>query len=114
MTVDSTETFTLAPLQSSPAHRPSRVIIRRLDTINEVRLVFFTRRDSRKSLNDVKLYVRDKQQAKRLRVAFVYEARSEIPPELPEDLAFLDEVYPEINVDFVAVHGVFGPERFLI
>jgi len=40
----------------------------------------------------------------------LYETKMEIPPDLAEDLAFLDEVYPEINVDFVTVRGVFGPE----
>jgi hypothetical protein len=82
VTVDSTETVTLAPLNSSPAHR----------------------------LGEWGATAICGKQTKRLRVAFVYEARSEIPPELAEDLAFLDEVYPEINVDFVAVRGVFGPE----
>ena len=101
-----------AALSRVPAlnRKLSRVIIQRINTINEVRFVFFTRGDSRKSLNDVMLYVRDNEQTKRLRVAFVYETKMEIPPDLAEDLAFLDEVYPEINVDFVTVRGVFGPE----
>jgi hypothetical protein len=61
VTVDSTETVTLAPLNSSPAQR-------------------------------------------------LGEWGATATPDLAEDLAFLDEVYPEINVDFVAVRGVFGPE----
>ena len=70
-----------AALSRVPAlnRKLSRVIIQRINTINEVRFVFFTRGDSRKSLNDVMLYVRDNEQTKRLRVAFVYETKMEIP-----------------------------------
>lgn len=90
--------------------RLSRAIIRRIGSINEVWFVFFTRGDSRKSLNDVMLYVRDNEQTNRLRVVLAYERTADIPPGLAEDLAFLDEVYPEIKIEFVAVQGTFNPE----
>jgi Amino acid permease len=90
--------------------RFSRAIIRKIVDINSVGIVFFTRGDSRKALNDAMLYVRNNEQTKRLRVVHVYSKVEEIPPQLSHDLAFLDEVYPEIKIEFITVHGVFGPE----
>ena len=40
----------------------------------------------------------------------VYEKESDIPPQLAHDLAFLDEVYPEIEIEFITVRGTFSPE----
>jgi hypothetical protein len=90
--------------------RVSRAIMRRIDEINSLGIVFFTSGDSRKSLNDAMLYVRNNEQTKRLRVVHVYEKEGDIPPQLSHDLAFLDEVYPEIKIEFITVRGRFGPE----
>jgi hypothetical protein len=56
------------------------------------------------------LYVRDNEQTKQLRVVHAYVRESDIPPSLAEDLAFLDEVYPEIKIEFMTVRGAFSPE----
>ncbi len=90
--------------------RVSRAIIRKIDEINSLGIVFFTSGDSRKSLNDAMLYVRNNEQTKRLRVVHVYHKEDDIPPQLSHDLAFLDEVYPEIKIEFITVRGTFGPE----
>jgi hypothetical protein len=34
----------------------------------------------------------------------------EIPATLAADLQQIDHLYPELRIDFVAVHGRFGPE----
>ena len=34
----------------------------------------------------------------------------EVPPRLKKDLKFLDEAYPEIDIEFVVQHGKFGPK----
>jgi amino acid transporter len=88
----------------------SQVIIGKIDEINSEGIVFFTSGDSRKSLNEAMLYVRKNEQTKRLRVVHVYEKESDIPPQLANDLTFLDEVYPEIEIEFVTVRGTFSPE----
>jgi len=90
--------------------RVTRAVIRRIDEINSLGIIFFTSGDSRKSLNDAMLYVRNNEQTKRLRVVHVYEREEDIPPQLSHDLAFLDEVYPEIKIEFITVQGMFGPE----
>lgn len=54
--------------------------------------------------------MRDNEQSKWLRVVHAYQRESDIPQRLAEDLAFLDEVYPEIRIEFMTVRGAFNPE----
>ncbi|MEZ5403537.1 MAG: APC family permease [Bryobacteraceae bacterium] len=90
--------------------RMSSAIIGKIDEINSHGIVFFTKGDSRKNLNEAMLYVRNNEMTKRLKVVHVYSREEDIPPRLGLDLAFLDEVYPEISVEFITVRGKFGPE----
>jgi hypothetical protein len=43
-------------------------------------------------------------------VATVYSDKKEIPSRLEQDLEFLDEAYPEIDIEYVKIEGEFGPE----
>jgi len=90
--------------------RLSRAVIGKIDEINAQGIVFFTKGDSRRNLNEVMLYVRNNELTKRLRVVHVYRDEKDIPPKLAHDLSFLDEVYTEIGIEFVAVKGQFGPD----
>jgi amino acid transporter len=90
--------------------RISRRVIGKIDDINAQGIVFFTRGDSRRNLNEVMLYVRNNEQTKRLKVVHVYRDEKDIPPRLAHDLSFLDEVYTEIGIEFVTVKGQFGPD----
>jgi hypothetical protein len=88
----------------------SRRVLGKIDEINAQGIVFFTKGDSRRNLNEVMLYVRNNELTKRLKVVHVYRDEKEIPPKLAHDLSFLDEVYTEIGVEFVTVQGAFGPD----
>lgn len=90
--------------------RISRAVLGKIDDINAQGIVFFTRGDSRRNLNEVMLYVRNNEQTKRLKVVHVYRDEKDIPPRLASDLSFLDDVYTEINIEFVTVKGQFGPD----
>ncbi len=90
--------------------RLSRAVLGKIDEINAQGIVFFTRGDSRRNLNEVMLYVRNNEQTKRLRVVHVYRDEKDIPPRLAHDLSFLNDVYSEIGIEFVAVKGQFGPD----
>jgi hypothetical protein len=56
------------------------------------------------------LYVRNNEHTNRLKVVTVVQDESEIPARLKKDLKFLDEAYPEIDIEFVIRHGRFGPK----
>jgi hypothetical protein len=90
--------------------RASAAIIQKINEINSHGIVFFTKGDNRRTLNEAMLYVRNNELTKRLRVVHVYDRVENIPAHLGHDLAFLDEVYEEIEVEFVTVQGKFGPE----
>ena len=90
--------------------RAAKAIRAKIDKINSQRFVFFTRGDSIANLNEAMLYVRRNEHTNRVRVVIVYKDKKEIPPRLEQDLEFLDEAYPEIDIEFMAIEGEFGPE----
>jgi len=90
--------------------RATKAIRAKIDQINSQRFVFFTRGDSIANLNQAMLYVRRNEHTNRIRVVIVYTNKKEIPPKLKQDLEFLDEAYPEIDIEYVEIEGEFGPE----
>jgi amino acid transporter len=90
--------------------RATRAIRDKIDQINSQRFVFFTRGDSIANLNQAMLYVRRNEHTNRIKVVTVYGDKKEIPERLAQDLEFLDEAYPEIDIEYVEVEGEFGPE----
>jgi amino acid transporter len=81
----------------------------KIDEINSQQVVFFTRGDSVANLNQAMLYVGHNEHTNRIKVVTVYEQESDIPPRLKEDLEFLDEAYPLIDIEFLAIKGTFAP-----
>ena len=90
--------------------RAAKAIRTKIDKINSQRFVFFTRGDSIANVNQAMLYVRRNEHTNRVRVVTVYEKKTDIPKKLAKDLEFLDEAYPEIDIEYVEVEGEFGPE----
>jgi hypothetical protein len=82
----------------------------KIEEINSQQFVFFTRGDNIATLNKAMLYVRDNEQTKRIKVVTVIKDNRDLPPALERDIEFLDKAYPEIDIEFVAVHGTFGPQ----
>jgi hypothetical protein len=81
----------------------------RIDLINAQQLVFFTRGDQLWNLNRAMMYVEQNEHTNRLKVVTVVRDEDEVPEKLRRDLKFLDEAYPNINIEFVVVRGRFGP-----
>ena len=82
----------------------------KIDEINSQQVVFFTRGDSIGNLNEAMLYVRTNEHTNRIKVVTVVKNEKEVPPRLKKDLQFLDEAYPEIDIEFVIYKGDFGPK----
>lgn len=82
----------------------------KIDEINSQQVVFFTRGDSLGNLNEAMLYVRTNEHTNRIKVVTVVKDEKEVPPRLKKDLEFLDEAYPEIDIEFVVYKGEFGPK----
>jgi len=90
--------------------RISSGIRERIDEINSQQMVFFTRGDNLANLNGVMLYVRHNEHTNRIKVVTVVPHKEDVPPKLEKDLQFLDEAYPEIDIEFVVLEGTFGPD----
>ncbi len=87
----------------------SAAIRGKIDDINSQQMVFFTRGDSLANLNQAMLYVRRNEHTNRIKIVTVVQDEKEVPARLSEELEFLDEAYPEIDIEFVIVDGVFSP-----
>ncbi len=81
----------------------------KLDEINRMGVIYFTKGDDAAILNRAALYVRTNEQTNRMRVVHVFENEKDIPAHLAEQLSEIDHLYPELRIDFVAVKGTFGP-----
>ncbi|WP_211236325.1 APC family permease [Desulfovibrio inopinatus] len=81
-----------------------------IDKINSQEMVFFTRGDNLANLNRAMLYVQQNEHTNKIKVVTIVRAKDEVPPRLANDLEFLNEAYPEIEIEFVVIEGKFGPE----
>lgn len=88
----------------------SELIRSKMDEINSQQVVFFTRGDSIHNLNEAMLYVRENEHTNRIKVVTVVEDEKDVPARLKKDLQFLDEAYPEVDIEFVIQKGEFGPK----
>lgn len=73
-------------------------------------VVYFTRGDHLANLNRAALYVLGNEQTFRLLVVHVHSSDRQAPPHLADHLTIIDQLYPELRIDFVSVAGRFGPE----
>ncbi|WP_163398920.1 APC family permease [Flavobacterium fluviatile] len=71
--------------------------------------VFFTKGDDVAILNKVMQYVQNNETTRKLKIVNVRK-QGECNEALKKDLEVLDRAYPEIDIDFIEIEGVFGPE----
>ena len=90
--------------------RITQMIRSKIDEINAQQIVFFTRGDNVANLNRVMLYVQQNEHTNRIKVVNVVRNESEVPPNLKRDLDFLNQAYPNIDIEFVVIIGLFGPD----
>ncbi len=81
----------------------------KIEHINSQQMVFFTRGDNLANLNNALLYVRKNEHTNRIKMVTVVKQIGEEPPQLKTQLEYLDEAYPEIDIEFVVHQGEFGP-----
>ncbi|MFT5250929.1 MAG: amino acid transporter [bacterium] len=78
--------------------------------INSQEFVFFTKGDDVAILNKVMQYVQNNESTKKLKIVNVKREGAESDESLIKDLKVLDRAYPEIDIEFIELEGVFGPE----
>jgi amino acid transporter len=93
-----------------PMTRITKAVREKIEEINAQQIVFFTRGDNIANLNNALLYVRQNEHTNRLKIVTVTNDHVQAPEELAQELKFLDQAYPEIDIEFVQLEGQFGPE----
>lgn len=81
----------------------------KIQEVSTQQIVFFTRGDSISNLNRVMQYVQDNEHTDRIKIVTVVANDDSVPPNLEKQLQFLDEAYPDIDIEFVVEHGKFSP-----
>ena len=82
----------------------------RIDLIQSQQIIFFTRGDNLANLNRAMLYIRRNEHTNRVKVVNVKAAEEPEDPKLSQDIAFLDEAYPEIEIELVILEGKFNAD----
>ena len=84
-----------------------------INSINAQQFVYFAKRDNIAILNKVMLYILKNEHTKNLRIVHVIdpskEDESEFVIKFKAVVEIINEEYPEIDVEGLAVEGVFGP-----
>ena len=93
-----------------PMTQITKAVREKIDEINAQQIVFFTRGDNIANLNNAMLYVRQNEHTNRLKIVTVINEHVQAPENLKQELEFLDQAYPEIDIDFVQLEGQFGPD----
>ena len=92
-----------------PMRSTAEFVRKKIDEINSQQVVFFTRGDNIANLNNAMIYVAENEDTNRIKVVTVVNDDSEVPDHLSRDLEFLDQAYPEIDIDFVVVKRQVRP-----
>ncbi len=82
----------------------------RIDAINSMEVIYFTKGDNLPALNRAALYVLQNELTNRMKVVHCFQDEGDIAPKLAEHLELIDRIYPKLRVDLVLVRGRFGPE----
>ncbi len=78
------------------------------DKICNQQIVYFTRGDNIENLNRVMLYIQTNEHSNHAKFVHVAAGLSDAPPQLAEHLRFLDEAYPDIEIEFEVIVGKFS------
>jgi hypothetical protein len=93
-----------------PMSSASHAIRNWIEAINAQQMVFFTREDDIATLRRVMDYIRRNEHTNRVKIVTVIPEGEKPPAGLKKDLDFLDKAYPEIDIEYVILHGEFTPE----
>lgn len=83
---------------------------RSLRKLNGQELVYFTKADDISVLNKVMIYVQENEITKKLKIVTILGEEDKVASDFFNDLNVLDRAYPDIKIEYLRLHGTFGPE----
>ncbi len=81
-----------------------------IEAIKSQQIIFFTRGDNLANLNKAMLYIRKNEHTNRVKIVHISATDEPENPKLKKDIEFLDEAYPDIDIELVIREGTFGPK----
>jgi len=87
----------------------NRYLQKQNQKIKSQEFVFFTKEDNVAVLNKVMHYVEENETTKKLKIVNIRK-EGENNEILKKDIEVLDRAYPDIDIEFVEIEGIFGPE----
>jgi hypothetical protein len=72
--------------------------------------VFFSKAEDISGLNKVLIYVSENETTNRLKIVTVLKEDETIGKEFLSDIKVLDRIYNDIRIDYITIHGTFGPD----
>jgi amino acid transporter len=84
-------------------------LTRRLDTLSQQEFIYFSKADDVSALNKAILYVQENEITKKLKIITVVDKHIKVTKDFMDDFNTLDRAYPEINLEYMQIEGVFGP-----
>ena len=72
--------------------------------------MFFTKGDDIATLNQVMLYVRKNENTRRIKIVTIINDNVAVAENLRNEINVLDRAYPEIDIEFIVLSGIFSPE----
>lgn len=82
-------------------------IVTKINEINSLSVVYFTKGDDASILNQAALYVLENEETNNMKVVHVFDDKKNIPLDLASHLKMIDKLYPQLRIDFLAVKGTF-------
>jgi hypothetical protein len=85
-------------------------IAKYIQQLSRQEFVYFTKGDDISILNKVIIYVQENEITTRLKIVTVLKNDEEVSRAFLSDLEVLDRAYSEIDIEFIQLKGIFGPE----
>ncbi|WP_285547159.1 APC family permease, partial [Dyadobacter frigoris] len=85
-------------------------LTRAIKKLSEQEFVYFTKGDDISILNKVMIYVQENEITKKLKIVTVLKDGGVVSEDFLRDLDVLDRAYPEIKIEYIQIHGIFGPQ----
>lgn len=85
-------------------------LTREMRKLNRQVFVYFTKGDDISILNKVIIYVQENEITRNLKIVTVLKEEQKLSENFMRDFEALDRAYPDIKIEYVQIHGTFGPE----
>ncbi len=85
-------------------------LTKQMRKLNKQPFVYFTKGDNISVLNKVIIYVKENEITQKLKIVTILQKEQQLNETFVRDFETLDRAYPDIKIEYIQVHGTFGPE----